>query len=315
MRAIDLHMHTRVSDGTDRPEEIIGKVREAGIGVFSVTDHDSIDCASIIPGLLKKGDPVFISGVEFFCKDEEGKCHMLGYGYDPESESIRHIVEMGHNFRMDTARRRVLFLKETFGFVFPEEEEKKFFALDNPGKPHLANLMVKLGMAVNKKQAIEDYINKMPNRDNYVRPKEAIEGILGAGGIPVLAHPFFGSGNSHFSVSDLRRKVERLMGFGLQGIEGFYSGFDDDLIREALKMADELGLYVTAGSDYHGRNKTVVLGDTGLPRWSGNEQATRPNDGLDDSPDGGSDGCGAGFESGIPALERFLSDVRRIEVQ
>ena len=308
MRRIDLHMHTRLSDGTDLPEEIIGKVREAGIGIFSVSDHDSIDSASILPDLLRSGDPAFISGVEFSCKDEEGKCHMLGYGYDPESESIRHVVEMGHNFRMDTARRRVLFLKEAFGFKFPEEEIAKFFALNNPGKPHLAKLMVKCGFAENKKHAIEDFINKMPSRDSYVRPKEAIEGILGAGGIPVLAHPFFGSGNADIPVSDLRRKVERLMGFGLQGIEGFYSGFDDGRIREALKMADELGLYVTAGSDYHGRNKTVMLGDTGLQRYTaGNGDFS----GSEDNADGGFsiEPCD------IPGLRRFLSDVRKFEVQ
>ena len=281
---IDLHMHTTISDGTDSPEEILAHVKEAGIEVFSVTDHDSIDCASVMPGLLKKGDPAFITGVEFSCKDEDGKCHMLGYGYDPESESIRRVVEMGHNFRMDTARRRVQFLKDTFDITFPEEEIEQFFALDNPGKPHLARLMVKCGFAKNKENAIEDFINKMPNRNNYVRPQEAIEGILGAGGIPVLAHPFFGSGSQRIPFEDLRARVVRLMGFGLNGLEAFYSGFDREQEMRALELSEELDLYVTAGSDYHGNNKTVRLGETG---------ALVPSE-------------------EVPGLRRFLSDVRRI---
>ncbi len=81
---IDLHMHTSFSDGTDTPEEILEKVRQAGIGLFSITDHDAVKSADIIPGLLKKKDPSFIIGVEFSCRDEEGQYHILGYGYDPK---------------------------------------------------------------------------------------------------------------------------------------------------------------------------------------------------------------------------------------
>ena len=123
MIKIDLHMHSTVSDGTDRPEEILEKVREAELSVFSVSDHDAIKCSTIIPGLLKSGDSEFITGVEFSCKDEEGKYHILGYGYDPEAESIRKVVETGHNYRMDTVRRRLKFLSEKWNIRFPEEEE------------------------------------------------------------------------------------------------------------------------------------------------------------------------------------------------
>ena len=86
---IDLHIHTTISDGTDTPEELLPLVKEAGLDVFSVTDHDSVKASRIIPPLLKDGDPAFISGVEFSCKDEEGKYHILGYAYDPEAPSIR----------------------------------------------------------------------------------------------------------------------------------------------------------------------------------------------------------------------------------
>ena len=82
---IDLHMHTVFSDGTDTPEEIIARVRESGIGLFSVTDHDGIKAASAIPPLLSENGPAFITGVEFSCRDGEGKYHVLGYGYDPDA--------------------------------------------------------------------------------------------------------------------------------------------------------------------------------------------------------------------------------------
>ncbi len=261
---IDLHMHSTVSDGTDSPEEILARVREAGISLFSVSDHDAIDCGERIPKLLGQGDPCFIPGVEFSCKDEKGKYHILGYGYDPQAEAIRATVEFGHKSRMDKVRQRIDALKEEFGFVFPQEEIDALLALDNPGKPHIGNLMVKLGYAPSKELAISDYVDKAKVKSKSLRPEEAIRSILQSGGIPVLAHPFYGSGDQLILGEEMDARLRRLKDFGLLGLEAFYSGFTDKLRRQALELAERYGLYVTAGSDYHGKNKLVELGDTGL---------------------------------------------------
>ena len=261
---IDLHMHTTVSDGTDTPQDILAKVKAAGIAVFSVTDHDAIKSSTILPGLLGEGDPRFLPGVEFSCRDEEGKYHILGYGYDPAAEGIQSVVALGHGYRMNKVAARVDFLKREFGFEFPAEELAALFALDNPGKPHIGNLMVKYGCAETKEQAIREYINKLHFRGEYVRPEEAIRGILASGGIPVLAHPAYGSGDQLILGEDMDRRLRKLMAFGLRGVEAFYSGFSDKIRAELLGFAGRYGLYVTAGSDYHGKNKLIELGDTGL---------------------------------------------------
>ena len=70
---IDLHIHTNVSDGTDSPEELLDIVKKEGIDVFSVTDHDAVKAALIINNIRRDGDPLFITGAEFSCKDENGK--------------------------------------------------------------------------------------------------------------------------------------------------------------------------------------------------------------------------------------------------
>ena len=261
---IDLHMHTTISDGTDTPEEILARVKEAGIGLFSVTDHDAIKSSRIIPHLLRDGDPCFLPGVEFSCKDEEGKYHILGYGYDPDAAAIQSVVAHGHQLRMKKVTARLDFLRSEFGFTFPEEELAQLLAQDNPGKPHIGNLMVKYGYAETKEEAIQRYIDRLHFRSAYIRPEEAIEGILGAGGIPVLAHPSYGSGDQLILGDDMDRRIRRLMEYGLKGLEGFYSGFTGKLSRQILSFAERYGLYVTAGSDYHGKNKLVALGDTGL---------------------------------------------------
>ncbi len=260
---IDLHMHTTVSDGSDKPREIIANVREAGIGLFSVTDHDAVKGCRIIRRALKEGDPRFINGAEFSCKDEEGKYHILGYNYKPFSRHILGLVDLGHTYRINKVKARLEFIKNEFGFSFPDWEIKKLFEMDNPGKPHIGNLMVKYGYADDRKQAINEFIDKIKFRTEYVRPEEAIEGILKAGGIPVLAHPSYGSGDQIIIGDEMDHRLRRLMDFGLQGVEAYYSGFSKKLTDQMLDFAGKYDLYVTAGSDYHGRNKLVPLGDTG----------------------------------------------------
>ncbi len=261
---VDFHMHTTVSDGTDTPEEILNRVRQAGISMFSVTDHDALKGCYAIRNILTETDPAFITGVEFSCKDEKGKYHILGYGYDPDAKSMRDVVEKGHLFRINKVRARLDYLRTEFGFAFSEEDIRKLLALDNPGKPHIGNMMVKYSYAETKEIAITHYINGIHFRSQYVRPEEAIAGILGGGGIPVLAHPCYGSGDQLIVGDELDERVKRLTDFGLKGLEGFYSGFTKKLREQVIAIADRYRLFVTAGSDYHGSNKMVALGDTGL---------------------------------------------------
>lgn len=260
-------MHSAVSDGTDSPIELLSRVQEAGIEFFSLTDHDAIKGCALIQSYRKTAEekmPFFVTGVEFSCKDELGKYHILGYGYDPAAQPIRAVVERGHALRMEKTRNRLVFVQREFGFTFPQEEIDAILSMDNPGKPHIGNLMVKYGYAETKKQAIKEFINKLHMADEYVRPEEAIEGILGAGGIPVLAHPCFGDGDQLIVGKEMEARLQRLIEMGLQGMEVFYSGFSPKLRRAMFTLAEKHCLYMTAGSDYHGGNKLVVLGDTGL---------------------------------------------------
>ena len=261
---LDLHMHSTVSDGSDTPAEILARVKEEGIELFALSDHDAVKGCLMVRDILAEGDPGFICSAEFSCKDSLGQYHILGCGYDPDGAEIHSLVDYGHSLRMRKVTDRLDFLRTEFGFEFPEEEIAALLALDNPGKPHIGNLMAKLGYAESKDAAIRDYINKLHVKDLYLKPEEAIEGILKAGGIPVLAHPFFGSGGQLVLGDEMDARLRRLMDFGLKGIEAYYSGFSPLLIGKALALAEKYSLYVTAGSDYHGTNKLVHLGDTNM---------------------------------------------------
>lgn len=265
---LDLHMHSTVSDGTDTPEEILAKVRSTGIDLFSVSDHDAIKGCQTVLGCLSDEDPLFITGAEFSCKDDHGKYHILGYNYDPSGSSIRGVVELGHGYRMKKVLARLDFIRDAFGFDFPNEEIDELLSLSNPGKPHIGNLMVKHGYANSKEEAINKYINQIHFKGEYVRPEEAIRGILDSGGVPVLAHPPYGSGDQLILGDEMEDRLKRLMDFGIKGVEGFYSGFTPKLCQMMLNLAEKYDLYVTAGSDYHGKNKLITLGDNNLPEKS-----------------------------------------------
>ena len=259
---IDLHMHTTVSDGSDDPAELVLRIRETGLDMFSVTDHDAIKGCRETAAALGPDDPFFIPGVEFACRDGEGKYHILGYAYDIDSPAINSVVSKGHSIRLEKLAARLDFLKEYFGIVFPDKEIKKLHGLSNPGKPHLGNLMVKYGYAASREEAIRDFINKKHFPTQYLSPKEAIDAILASGGVPVLAHPSYGSGDDLFVGEEMEQRLKRLLDLGLQGVEACYSGFTAKLRAELLGYSEKYGLYVTAGSDYHGANKLVELGDT-----------------------------------------------------
>ena len=291
---IDLHMHTNASDGTDTPEGLLKRVREAGIRCFAVTDHDSIDSCGRIEKLLKDpetagtGSPDepgvhFIRGIELSCEDEQGKYHILGYGFRALHKNVWKLTVRTHAMRMKKLESRLRNLREAYGITFAEKDIKKLRSYSNPGKPHISNLMVLYGYVKDRREAFDRYLNRFSPPEGHIRPEEAIDAILADGGIPVLAHAIYGDGDQLIMGPELEERVRRLKDFGLAGLECYYSGFVPKQRRIMLELAETYDLLVTAGSDYHGSNKMIELGDTGL-----NEEA---------------EPC--------PRLEKFLETVRK----
>ena len=120
-KKIDLHMHSTVSDGSNTPAELLDCVRQSGLELFALTDHDACKGSLQMIELLQEGDPGFITGVEFSCRDAEGQYHILGYGYDPASAPIREVIDNGHRVRMEKVQARLAFLRDRFGFDFPRD--------------------------------------------------------------------------------------------------------------------------------------------------------------------------------------------------
>ena len=264
--SVDLHLHSTVSDGTDTPEEILQLAGEAGLKVFSLTDHDAVEGSRRILQARKEKDPLFIPGAEFSARDEGGKYHILGYGYRFGSSPAVKMAARAHEMRMTKVKLRLERLEKDYGFTFQEEDIRVLLEMDNPGKPHIGNLMVRYGYASSKDEAIRDCLNHVHVQAGHMTPAEVIGAIKDSGGIPVLAHPVFGSGSDLIRGEALEERIRHLIACGLAGVEAFYSQNDAGMTREVLDLAEKYNLYVTAGSDYHGTNKKVKMGETGLEK-------------------------------------------------
>lgn len=259
----DLHLHSCFSDGSDTPESLLAAVKNAGVDIFSMTDHDTMDGCAAMRSLLKEGDPFFINGVEFSCRDESGKYHILGYDYDETQSAIIDAVSLTHLARRQKMYHRFDYL-EGLGYTFTEEEKRTVTTLENPGKPHFVALLMKKGYISSKAEGFE-LMGGYHGKAVYLTPEQAIFAILFAGGIPVLAHGILADGSKNLTEEETEARVLRLKAAGLLGLECFYSGYTPEQKAIMLKLAQKHELLITAGSDYHGQNKPIHVGDTNAP--------------------------------------------------
>lgn len=248
----DLHIHTTASDGSDTPRALAGKI--AGLRLFSVTDHDTIEGALEMAALVPDGVK-YLMGVEFSCISPAGKCHILGYGFDPDCPQFRSALEEGRQLRLDKLRRRLDRLKTEFGIELTEAELLGLQNQNSPGKPHLGRILVDRGLAVDLDEAIGHYLKKDPPGRDRIEAKTAVDAILAAGGFPVWAHPLGGEGEKRLSEEKFEALFAHLLACGIRGLECRYSRYGRAEREFLLARASSAGLLPTGGSDYHGIHK------------------------------------------------------------
>ncbi len=272
---IDLHMHSRYSDdGELTPETLALGCLEAGIGIFSVTDHNCVRADSEAREAAEKLGLSYLSGGEFDCTYKGRNFHMLGYGIDCGREFFAGLEQAA----ADQSRRASLEMLEKtrkLGFSVTEEEldqlsSKGFWKgrwtgemfgevlLSRPeyeGHPLLAPYR-KGG-----ERSDNPYVNFYWDFYSQGKPcygavaypsmEELIEGIHGAGGIAVLAHP-------GASLKGREEVLEELAALGFDGIEVFSSYHSGAQEEYFLETAGRFGKLVTCGSDFHGKTKPAI---------------------------------------------------------
>lgn len=257
---VDLHLHTTASDGSDTPSALLEKAWRAGISLVAITDHDTVEGLGRLDG---SADVRVVTGIEFSCHSDIGDfdCHILGYGFDPENPVILRAIEHGRQMRRFKLDRRIEYLSSHFGIVLTDGEIAELYGYNSVAKPHIARILMRRGLAESVGDAIDKYLKGAKFPDDRIDAKEAIDAIRAAGGLSVYAHPLGGERERRLTPCEVKERILTLKGLGIDGIEAIYSRYDASDRELLLGISRELSLLVSAGSDYHGENKTVRLGE------------------------------------------------------
>lgn len=265
---IDLHMHTTFSDGSDDLVSLISRVKEAGISTFSITDHDTAEAGRKIlrsPELQKmiaENGQKFVVGAEFTCLFEGQKMHILAYDFDPFAPEVFKLEKQMSDLLKQKDEHRLKAIDDA-GFVLSNESKKFLSSRLNIRKIDLANCLVNDGYFKNIDDAIQSFLEHIKYPIIYrLDGKEVLETLSKLGAKMVWAHSLHGKGEKPISHEKVDEFVSKMKQYGLAGLECYYSLYGKDEIEGLLKIAHKHGLFVTAGSDYHGKNKNTPLGMT-----------------------------------------------------
>lgn len=261
---IDLHMHTTYSDGTDTLEKLIDNVIEAGITFFSITDHDTAKaCRKVLRTEELKQKIIdakikFVCGIEFSCIYKGRKIHILAYDIDPNHESVKSLERKLKDLFKEKDYHRSLAIEKD-GYEFSEKSKEFLSSRINIRTPDVARCLFNDGYFDNFEDACQ-YIKAIKYPKEYLFDAvEVIEEMSKIGAKVVWAHSIFGLKQSHISYEKIEEFIKELKPRGLQGLECYYSLYNKEEIAELLKIARKYDLFITCGSDYHGKNKEIKL--------------------------------------------------------
>lgn len=266
----DLHIHTYYSDGVFSPEKIVDTALEVGLDVIALTDHDNVLSYDVAKNHLKslgKEDKLeIIQGVEINTLYKNYEIHILGYFMDAENDDFKKLLQTQQDARIEQTQEIITLLSRKEGIKIKYEDIVKQVAEGGSiGRPHIAKAITTAGGTTSVIEAYAKYIHDdspvyVPRKT--VTPQDAVEIIYDAGGIPVIAHP-----HDLDIAEDL---IKELMNYGLRGIEAYHRKHSPACVEYFSSMAEELGLIVTGGSDFHAPNiinGQIILGKNFVPEW------------------------------------------------
>jgi 3',5'-nucleoside bisphosphate phosphatase len=250
---VDLHTHTLRSDGVLEPVNLVEAVTAVGIRTLAITDHDTLGGyrdlveSREIPAGLELIPGVEINALARGIALVEGELHILGFGMNPDAEAFEAALTKQRAARRIRFERTVDRLRE-IGLPIDDQLAHLDLSRDDAlGRPTIGRALTAAGHATSVEDAFKRLIGW--GGPGYVQregmgPREAIEAIASARGVPVLAH----FSEAPDQVPLLRELVE----LGLAGLEVHYISFDPATVAAVGDVARTLGLVATGGSDYHG---------------------------------------------------------------
>jgi predicted metal-dependent phosphoesterase TrpH len=244
IKRINLHLHTNVSDGLLSPAQLVSRARQIGLDLISITDHDTGDAYRMLPEDVA---PLrILPGMEISSDHEGSDVHILALGVNLESPSLVEMMEMYLIGRRERAIRMIdkladLGLELTLDEVAAVAGSRELIV-----RPHIAQILVDRGYVHSKNEAFDKYIG---NDKPAYSPKpefsvpDAIRVIHEAQGFALIAHP---------GKLEKESYIEEFIAMGIDGLEVWHPDHYQYQIQAYKEICQNNGLYMTAGSDFHG---------------------------------------------------------------
>ena len=253
---IDLHTHSCLSDGNLTPEALLTAARDADIGILALTDHNAT--ADLEPLREVFPDLTLIQASEITCRYLDQELHVVALGIDPENAKLRAVLQNNQPDRRPYLSA-ILEKLRALGIDVGTYDELQ---AANPNSRHfgrmqIAKEMQRRGYVATADEAFDVYMGAhgqrlayVANPLKYVTLEEAVEAILDAGGIPVLAHLYYYLLDAEGERA-LVRRFKELAG-EKAAMEVHYAAYTPEQRAALGAIADEFGLMHSCASDFHG---------------------------------------------------------------
>jgi predicted metal-dependent phosphoesterase TrpH len=278
---IDMHIHSKNSDGSLSIKKIVEIAKLKNIYLMSITDHDSILCQEKASNLAKENGIRYISGVELNVTFKDTRypiqkpisLDFLGYNFDSENSQFQNKLETMKRYRQKRAMKILKKLNAEFRKAQIKELTKEDLvqiqsSVDGVfGRPHIADYLVRKGIVQNRNEAFDKYLVKCNAPKYPLYPKDAAKLVRNAGGKVILAHPNDPHGTSLIELTkSLEEQTEIITNAILQfidGIECWHSRNDVTTTNHYVNYSKEHRLLMTGGSDCH--QKPILMGTVKVP--------------------------------------------------
>lgn len=253
----DLHMHTLYSDGALTPREVLKMRVDEGYQLLAITDHDGVEGSVYGEKYADEFGIEYISGIEFDSEDELGKdLHMLGYGFDPDHPTFNLAIGKILKQRNDR-NNRFLEALNAMGYHITYDELKAVNEGRFIGKPTFATVLIKKGVVRSHTEAFNTIFQEPEIKcikKKTLHTKDVVDIIHEAGGLAVLAHPMEQRHRDETFEQFKPRMyqiLDRMVSYGIDGLECHHPSADYLQQQMLVAYANEHGLMITEGSDFH----------------------------------------------------------------
>lgn len=257
MLNVDLHCHSKASDGLLSADEVARRAAANGVELLALTDHDNLDGLAAARAVADEAGMQFANGVEISIEWGGLQVHILGLNFDAADVRLNAGLESIRSGRVNRAQRMSDELEK---IGIPGCFEGAMRHAENPhliSRAHFARYLVEIGVCKDVRSVFESYI--VPGRPGYVDHRwatleESVNWIVGAGGIAAVAHP----GRYKFSKVEMRGLLEDFKNLGGQAVEIISGSHSAENVTVFSRYAREYGFMASCGSDFHGPGESYV---------------------------------------------------------